>query len=123
MGEEKIKQNMGKEITYEYSAKSISSISQKQTKPLGSINSNKWGMYDFFGNVWEWTLSCWYSSQENMLKNRSIKELNNPSACTTRIARGETRAHIPDFITDTYNSGCATLRPAANLGFRLVREI
>jgi hypothetical protein len=58
-----------------------------------------------------------------MLMNRTIKFLNTPDACTTRIARGETRSHIPDFISDTYNGGCATLRPAANLGFRLVREI
>jgi formylglycine-generating enzyme required for sulfatase activity len=123
MGEEKISSELGSEQTYDYSNKSMKAISEKLTLPIGSINSNKWGMHDFFGNVWEWTLTCWYNSSENILKERSIKELNTPAACSTRIARGENRSHIPDFISDTYSGGCATLRPAANLGFRLVKEI
>ena len=123
MGDDSGDRNSDKEITYDYGSRSEESLASKMTRPAGSINKNKWGMNDFYGNVWEWTLTCWYGSEENMLKERTIKELNNPRACTTRITRGETRSHIPDFISDTYNGGCATLRPAANLGFRLVKEI
>lgn len=122
MGKEKLAKLSQNEITYDYSGKSAMAIAEKVTVPVGSINKNDWGMYDFYGNVWEWTLTCWYSSRENMLKKRTIAELNTPKACTTRIARGETRSHIPDFISDTYNGGCATLRPAANLGFRMLQE-
>jgi formylglycine-generating enzyme required for sulfatase activity len=122
MGDDKGDRKSDKEVTYDYGSASIESVAAKITKPLGSINKNAWGMHDFYGNVWEWTLTCWYGSEENMLKDRTPKELNNPGACTTRVTRGETRSHIPDFISDTYNGGCATLRPAANLGFRLVKE-
>lgn len=122
MGNDQGDQGSDKVVTYDYSKVNSDNIAAKITKPVGSINHNAWGMHDYFGNVWEWTLTCWYGSEKNMLKKRTIKELNNPGACTTRITRGETRSHIPDFISDTYNGGCATLRPAANLGFRLVRE-
>ena len=122
MGDDKGDKKGEEEVIYDYGAASIAALAAKVTQPLGSINSNKWGMHDFYGNVWEWTLTCWYGSKENMLKERTATELNNPGACTTRITRGETRSHIPDFISDTYNGGCATLRPAANLGFRLVKE-
>lgn len=111
-----------KEVTFDYKSFNQSKRPIKLTFPLGSINVNKWGMADFFGNVWEWTLTCWHASEENILKKYSIKYLNSSKACTTRIAQGENRSHIPDFISDTYSGGCATLRPAANLGFRLVLE-
>jgi len=122
MGKDSGDKASDKEVTYDYANAKLSDLSAKITHPVGSINSNEWGMHDFYGNVWEWTLTCWYGSEENMLKKRSVAELNTPDACTTRITRGDTRSHIPDFISDTYNGGCATLKPAANLGFRLVRE-
>jgi formylglycine-generating enzyme required for sulfatase activity len=107
---------------YDYSSLSPLEQEKKITKPLGFYEKNDWGIADTNGNVWEWTLSCWFASEENILKERSTKELNSPSACFTRIAMGETRSHIPDFIYDTYNGGCASLRPAANLGFRLILD-
>lgn len=122
MGDDKGDKKSEKEVVYDYGSASIAALAAKVTKPIGSINKNAWGLNDFYGNVWEWTLTCWYGSKDNMLKKRSADELNSPSACTTRVTRGETRSHIPDFISDTYNGGCATLRPAANLGFRLVKE-
>lgn len=110
------------EIQYDYSdLQKIRNIS-KRTMPLGSFKENAIGFSDYQGNVWEWTLTCWYASKDKKLKDYSIAELNTPRACTTRIVQGENRSHIPDFIVDTYSGGCATLEPAANLGFRLVLE-
>lgn len=119
--------NMGKdykeeEFNYEYAYLNIKKIPIKRTRPIGSINKNEWGIHDFKGNVWEWTLTCWYGSSENILKNYTIQELNSPKACVTRIAQGENRSHIPDFISTTFNGGCSALRPAANLGFRMVSD-
>lgn len=119
--------NMGQDYKesenfYNYERIDLSKLPRKVTRPLGSINRNKWGIYDFKGNVWEWTLTCWFGSKENILKQTKASELNSPKICNTRIAQGENRSHIPDFIYNTYNGGCSTLRPAANLGFRMVRE-
>lgn len=110
------------EIEYDYSDLGKISTIIKMTNPRGSFPTNAWGMSDYTGNVWEWTLTCWFGSDENVLKDRTAQELNTPSACSTRIAQGEHRSHIPDFISDTYSGGCSTLRPAANLGFRLVKD-
>ena len=113
-----------KEVVEEYDYSNLNDIRKvvKLTEPQGTHKENAWGIADFTGNVWEWTLTCWYGSEENILAKRSLKELSDTRTCSTRIAQGENRSHIPDFIKDTYNGGCATLRPAANLGFRLIKE-
>ena len=96
--------------------------SQKLTLKSGSYGENGWGFSDYVGNIWEWTLTCWHSSVENLLKERSPRELDSPDACTIRIVQGQDRAHISDIITDTYNGGCGALQPMSNLGFRILKE-
>ena len=109
-------------LTYDYANMELIRKTPKITHPVGTFGANGWGMEDHIGNVWEWTLGCYALAEETLLKPQVPSELNDPQRCTTRITGGEHRAHVPDFIGDTYNGGCATLKPAANLGFRLVLE-
>lgn len=96
---------------------------EKITHEREYFGKNKIGIFDLEGNVWEWTLSCWHASTELTLQERTASDLNTPLACPIRIVRGETRTHVSDIVSDTYNGGCGTLTPTANLGFRLIREI
>lgn len=94
----------------------------KRTWPVGHFGENAWGMADVAGNVWDWTLTCHTLSPQRLLEAPEPARLADPACCSTRIVAGPTRAHVPDFVADTYSGGCATSEPVANLGFRLVLE-
>ncbi|MGL1920105.1 MAG: formylglycine-generating enzyme family protein [Hyphomicrobiales bacterium] len=106
----------------EYDFNDVILARPKITHIQGDFGKNGWGMNDAQGNVWEWTLTCWTSSIDSQAKLSDADALNNPKACGTRFLWGEERAHIPFFVNTTYNGGCATARPASNLGFRIMLE-
>ena len=110
------------DLSYDYGDIEQIRKTPKITHPVGTFGANGWGMIDHGGNVWEWTLACYALAEESLKAHQDPEVLNDPRLCATRITGGEHRAHVPDFVADTYNGGCATLKPAANLGFRLVLE-
>lgn len=113
-----------KVVSREYDYRDIEAVRKipKKTWKRGKFGENEWGVADMLGNVWEWTLSCYTLSESRLLAKPNIEELRSPDECSTRIVGGQNRAHVPDFISDTYSGGCATVEPTANLGFRLVEE-
>ncbi|HXY59821.1 MAG TPA: SUMF1/EgtB/PvdO family nonheme iron enzyme [Methylocystis sp.] len=91
----------------------------QQPRPAGAFGVNELGLFDLSGNVWEWTNTC-FTRQSLDEKGRPF----GPSStnCGVRVAEGEHRAYVIDFIRDARGGGCSVGKPPTNLGFRLVRE-
>ena len=53
------------------------------TRPVGSLPSNNWGMYDMHGNVWEW---CWNWSAD--YPSRFVTDPIGPAGGRSRVIRG-----------------------------------
>ena len=88
------------------------------TQPFGSFGANENGLLDIGGNVWEWTSTCFVRS----VLNDAGKIISISPNCGVRVAEGQHRSYVTDFIRDARAGGCAVGVPPSNLGFRLVRE-
>ena len=94
----------------------------RKTLEIGANGENMWSIADMTGSVWEWTLTCWFSSDEENKRPRTIEQLSNPGLCANRIVQGDERAHVPYFVDKVYTGGCGTGAPVDHIRFRVVRE-
>lgn len=94
----------------------------RPTHEIGDQGINAWEIADVTGSVWEWTLTCWFSSDEENRRPWSTQQLSNPELCPNRIVQGDERAHVPFFVDKVYAGGCGTGSPVDHIGFRVVRE-
>lgn len=95
----------------------------RKTLPVGSNGQNPWGIHDMTGSVWEWTLTCWFSSDEENKRPWSIAQLSNSELCANRVVQGDERAHVPFFVDKVYTGGCGTGSPVDHIGFRVVQGL
>jgi formylglycine-generating enzyme required for sulfatase activity len=89
-----------------------------EPQPFGHFGVNENGLYDTAGNVWEWTSTCFVRSR----LDENGQAISKNSNCGVRVAEGQHRSYVTDFIRDARAGGCAAGAPPSNLGFRLVRE-
>ena len=89
-----------------------------EPQPFGHFGVNEHGLYDTSGNVWEWTSTCFVRTK----LDENSQAISKNSNCGVRVAEGQHRTYVTDFIRDARAGGCAAGVPPSNLGFRLVRE-
>ncbi len=91
-----------------------------QTVEVGSYDPNKYGIYDIFGNVWEWTCSLYtrrydgkeqYCADDDELEGKTVVVRGGSWDSADRILRAYVR--LNNFPTYTSNQ----------VGFRLVEDI
>ena len=95
----------------------------RKTREIGGYGMNPWSISDMTGSVWEWTLTCRFSSDEESRRNWTLAQLSDPNLCPNRVVQGDERAHVPYFVDKTYTGGCGTGSPVDHIGFRVVRQV
>jgi len=103
---------------HRYEQESERGSSDDATRRFGSFGANENGLLDLGGNVWEWTSTCFVRNVLNDARDIISKSSN----CGVRVAEGQHRAYVTDFIRDARAGGCAVGIPPSNLSFRLVVE-
>jgi formylglycine-generating enzyme required for sulfatase activity len=84
------------------------------TQPVGRKRPNPWGLYDMYGNVWEW-VQDWYGPYTA----GTAVDPAGPSAGSNRVMRGGSFTYIRSALRNHYAPGDRV----AGIGFRLLREV
>ena len=87
-----------------------------QTHPVGQLQPNPWGLYDMYGNVWEW-VQDWYG---NYTSGTAVDPAG-PSSGSNRVFRGGGWSYGAGYCRSALRSYGAPGSRVGYLGFRLLR--
>ena len=90
------------------------------TAPTGSFSSNRFGLRDTLGNVWEWTQDCWNERHSREPTDSRSRETGD---CGKRVVRGAAWNSQPVDLRASVRDGIPANTRANNLGFRVVRTL
>ncbi|MSP03968.1 MAG: formylglycine-generating enzyme family protein [Acetobacteraceae bacterium] len=91
-----------------------------RTHPVGEKLSNKFGLHDMHGNVWEWVQDCWTRNYVNALTDGSGVVQQNDC---DRVYRGGSWSDIPVLLRSADRNGLFPGNRFDSLGFGLARTL
>ena len=90
--------------------------SENTTHPVGQKKANAWGLYDMYGNVWEWCAD-WYGDYSS----EAVTDPMGSSSDSDRALRGGCWFVLAEKnCRSTLRYNCARANRGSSVGFRLV---
>ncbi len=98
------------------------------TAPVGSFRPNKFGLYDFLGNVWEWVEDCWHGDYRDGPEDGSA--WTSGGDCDHRVLRGGSWSDSPRNLRSASRDARLAVSRYSSVfgrsgvvGFRVVRPL
>ena len=95
--------------------------SQNKPQPIMRKKPNSFGLFDMYGNVWQWLEDCWHFNYEGAPWNGSawVSECSLP----TRVMRGGSALSQPEELRSSSRSSGVASASFFNYGFRVARDV
>jgi formylglycine-generating enzyme required for sulfatase activity len=92
----------------------------KTSHEVGQKKPNPWGLYDMYGNVWEWCQDKWHEDMENASASSNAWE---DGKSTLRVDRGGCWSSLGRYCKSALRSANDPDNRYGLTGFRLLREL
>ena len=92
--------------------------SGRKNHPVGEKLPNAFGLYDMYGNVYEWTQDCWHENYKNAPTDGSVWTTGD---CSQRVVRGGSWIPYPQYLSADFRYGYSTAFRSGYFGFRVAR--
>jgi formylglycine-generating enzyme required for sulfatase activity len=90
------------------------------TAPVGSFQTNAFGLHDMYGNVFEWVQDCWHEDYAGAPEDGSAWAGGD---CNLREMRGGSWFTTPSYVRPAYRNRFAADYASSSIGFRIVRDL
>ncbi len=90
-----------------------------ETAPIKQYLPNLYGIYDIYGNVWEWVQDCWNDHYRDMPKTGKARLHGD---CQRRVFRGGGWGDNPNFARSGLRNRGNHYRGKDDVGFRLAHD-
>ncbi len=94
--------------------------SAHSTAPVGAFEPNAFGLYDTFGNAYEWVADCWNPTHEGAPADGSARTDGN---CDLRVMRGGSFYYFKKVGRASYRAKNPVVVNSYWLGFRVARSL
>ena len=91
-----------------------------QTAPVGMFSPNAFGLYDVYGNVFEWVEDCWNDNYDETPVDGSAWTLG---PCHSRVIRGGSWLNTPEGLRSANRSRITSGDRYYLAGFRVARTL